>query len=125
MFRGSVILGTSMAYIGFIAIVTGVCGGGLLGGFLITHTETVVRAFQSPPGTYEINGLIGTIKLIGRGVVSILAIGVMEIGILVYMPRLAGVDGFPNGVLGLLSLGVLVGAAAGKYIQYLYWKLKA
>ena len=115
----------SVAYIEFVTIVTGVCGGGVLGGFLRTHTETMVRESQSPTGIYEIDGLIGAIKLIGRGVALMLAIGLAEIGILVYMPRLAGVDGFPRSVLGLLGIGILVGASAGKYVRYLYWKLKA
>lgn len=115
----------SMAYIELITIVTGICGGGVVGGFLRTRTETMVRSLQSTPRMYEISGPIGAIKEIGRGVVFMLAIGAMEIGILVYMPRLVGVDGFPKSVLGLLGIGILVGASAGKYVRYLYWRLKA
>ena len=114
----------SVAYTGFISIVTGICSGGVLGGFLRTHTETVARSFQSPPRTYEINGLIEAINQIGQGMVLMLVIGVMEIGISVYAPRLVGVDGFPKSVLGLLGIGILAGAVAGKYIRYPYWKLK-
>ncbi len=108
-----------------VAISAGFCSGGVLGAGFTARTEALKRGIpQISVRPFERIPFGAAAKIVLSASFSITLLAAVMVLICLGIMHIGGLHGLDEKTKIPFGLALLAGAAAAKYVRYLYWRLK-